>query len=241
MLRELSRETLAEQIARQLGEYIVAEDLKPGEMLPSETRLAEQFGVSRPVVREALRSLAGQGVIEVVSGKGALVRPMDNLLLNLYFRRAIQIERGTLLELMQARRVIEVECAALAAANRTEEELEGMRATLDKLRGTLEDREAYAQANLEFHSQIAAASHNSVLCHLVESILKVMKEALFAGARRRGPQEMQEDVHSNHEILLKMIEAQDVDGVREAMHLHFEDAFTGLEKLVRQGTKPRSH
>jgi DNA-binding FadR family transcriptional regulator len=68
----LSRETLSDQIAKQLLDYIVSEKLEPGSLLPSEIKLADDFGVSRSVVREALRSMAAQGTIEVLTGKGLL-------------------------------------------------------------------------------------------------------------------------------------------------------------------------
>ena len=83
MLTNLSRQTLPEQVAENLIDFIASEGLKPGELLPSTAKLSESFGVSRPVVREGLRSLASLGIIEIVNGKGAIVKPIDGSLLQL--------------------------------------------------------------------------------------------------------------------------------------------------------------
>ena len=115
MLSKLSRSTLAEQATENLLVYIETQNLKPGDLLPSETRLATQFEVSRPVIREALKNLEGKGIIEIINGKGALVKPMDSDPLRLFFQRAVQIERNTILELMDVRRGLEVQAVMLAA------------------------------------------------------------------------------------------------------------------------------
>ena len=119
MLTKLSRETLADQAARNLQAFIQAQELKPGSLLPPETQLAADLGVSRPIIREALKTLEGKGIIEVVSGKGAVVKPLDNQPLELYFQRAIQIEDEAFIDLVVLRKVIEVQCAALAAQRGT--------------------------------------------------------------------------------------------------------------------------
>ncbi|HET9345879.1 MAG TPA: GntR family transcriptional regulator [Candidatus Limnocylindrales bacterium] len=74
---KLTYRSLADQAAEALTEYIATERLQPGGVLPPEGQLAEQFGVSRPVIREALRVLAGTGAIEIVKGKRSVVRPID--------------------------------------------------------------------------------------------------------------------------------------------------------------------
>src|SRR6476659_3004041 len=104
MLTKLSRETLAEQAARNLIAFIEAQDLKPGKLLPPESQLAADFGVSRPIIREALKSLEGKGIIEVVSGKGAVVKPLDSHPLRLFFQHAIRIEGEAIIDLMELRK-----------------------------------------------------------------------------------------------------------------------------------------
>ena len=123
MLPKITRGTLADQVTDRLLEYIEAQHLQPGDLLPSETSLVTSFGVSRPVIREALKSLEGKGIIEIVNGKGALIRPIDSDPLRLFFRRAMQMEYGTMLELMEVRKGLEVQSAVLAAQRRDEKDL----------------------------------------------------------------------------------------------------------------------
>ncbi len=108
MLTKLSRETLAEQAARNLMAFIEAQDLKPGKLLPPETKLAADLGVAKPIIREALKSLEGKGIIEVRSGKAAMVKPLDSQPLQLFFQRAMQIEHEAIIDLMELRKGIEV-------------------------------------------------------------------------------------------------------------------------------------
>ncbi len=94
MFDSLSRDTLSDQVARQLLDFIVAHDLKPGARLPSEQTLAQEFQVSRPVIREALRSLAGKSVIDIVNGKGAIIKPLNAQPLGLFSSGPYKSSRG---------------------------------------------------------------------------------------------------------------------------------------------------
>src|SRR5512138_2957949 len=134
MLPKLSRGTLAEQVTDNLLSFIEAQHLKPNDLLPSETSLAGSFGVSRPVIREALKNLEGKGIIEIVNGKGALVRPIDSNPLRLFFQRAMQFERNTMLELMEVRKGLEVEAAVLAATRRQPQDIEALEKTVVQMR-----------------------------------------------------------------------------------------------------------
>ena len=224
MLTNLSRETLAEQIAHRLVQFIESQDLQPGDMLPSETKLSEDFGVSRPVVREALQALSAQGVIEIVSGKGAIVRPIDDKLLRLFFKRAIQFDHATLLQLMEVRASIEVQSAMLAAQRRTSNDLARILDTVNAMRNQLDDLEAYTDLDVEFHLLIASATHNPVLYHLISSIRESLKDAIREGLRRRDTKEQLERVQVLHEMIATAIERGDNQEAGRAMTQHVGEA-----------------
>lgn len=228
MLPKLTRGTLAEQVTARLLEYIEAQHLKAGELLPSETSLAASFGVSRPVIREALKNLEGQGVIEIVNGKGALVRPVDSHPLRLFFERAMQMEYGTILELMEVRKGIETQAAALAAHRRTDQDLERIRQIIEKMRSSMGDMEAYTQFDVEFHLSIAAASHNALLVSLVESIRDALRKTIIAGLQSRGMALHLETIQKSHELLYeKLVEMNEAEAT-QAMALHFDEAIAAL-------------
>lgn len=223
----LARETLSDQIASRLAEYI-ATGLRAGDQLPSEASISEQFGVSRPVVREAFRSLVGQGIIEVVSGKGAIVRPFDDRLLRIFFRRSIKVESSTVLELMEVRKPLEMQSAALAAQRRTSAQLDALATTLSAMGEHISDLAEYAVFDVDFHLLVAEASHNTTMSHLISSIRDSLHEAIEEGLRRRNSRAEIEHVQMLHKLIYNAIAESDPDRAAQSMARHFDEAVTVL-------------
>lgn len=228
MLTKLSRETLAEQAARNLIAFIEAEDLKPGKLLPPETQLAADFGVSRPVIREALKSLEGQGIIEVVSGKGAVVRPLDGQPLRLFFRRALQIEPEAIIDLIELRRGIEIQSAGLAAQRRTPEELARLAEICAEMRRNLHNPTAYVPLDVAFHELVATMARNPMLFHLVVTVREAITETLPEPLLRPPTDEQLERVQVGHEVILASLELGDTIKAERAMAAHFDEAVKSL-------------
>lgn len=228
MLPKITRGTLAEQVTLRLLEYIENQKLRPGELLPSETSLSNGFGVSRPVIREALKNLEGKGVIEIINGKGALIRPIDSDPLRLFFQRAMQTERGTMLELMEVRKGLEVQAAALAAARREEKDLQVLKMVVEAMRQNMQNLDAYTRLDVEFHLRIAAASHNTMLVYLIESIREVLRNTIITGLQSRGSSLHVEAVQQTHESLLQALTQGDVEASRLAMVRHFDEAIQAI-------------
>ncbi len=227
LLTSVSRETLSDQVAGRLAR-LIAERFKAGDRLPSESSMVSTFGVSRPVVREALRTLAAQGVIEVVSGKGAVVRPVDGTLLLLHFQRLVDHEPETPIELMEVRAPLEVQSARLAAERRTPRELARLVETTQDMRRHLGDLEAFADLDLELHLLIALASHNSLMQQLIGSIRASLKDVIAEGLRRRTTKEQLQQVQLIHEAIVEGIERGDPDAAGRAMAEHFDQAVTTI-------------
>src|SRR5579875_2625798 len=176
MATKLRRETLSEQVASQVLQYIRTHALQPGALLPSETRLSDEYGVSRQVVREALRSLQGRGVLNVVNGRGAMLRPLDGATFSFTFSRAIQLDTHSLVELMEVRLGLEMQCASLAAQRRMDRDVAELTRLVTAMRAQLFDEAAYAELDLAFHLAIAKASGNALLYHLVDSIREAARD-----------------------------------------------------------------
>jgi GntR family transcriptional regulator, transcriptional repressor for pyruvate dehydrogenase complex len=228
MLPKLSRETLAEQAARNLMAFIEAQDLKPGKLLPPETKLAADLGVSRPIIREALKSLEGKGVIEVVSGKGAIVKPLDGQPLQLFFERAMQIESEAIIDLMELRRGIEVQSAALAAQRRTPEEVAQLAEIVAGMRRSLRDPDAYVKLDVTFHRLIASMTRNAMIYHLVGAIRESINGAVRESMLRPQTDEQLERVQAGHEAILASLEQGDTEEAGRAMAAHFAEAVMSL-------------
>lgn len=229
MLPKVTRGTLADQVTERLLEYIQSQHLKPGDLLPSESSLAVSFGVSRPVVREALKNLEGKGVIEIINGKGALVRPIDSDPLRLFFQRAMQMEHGTMLELMEIRKGLEVQAAMLAAQRRDENDLQAIRRVVRTMREHMDDMETYTRLDVEFHLRIATASHNTMMVYLIDSIRDSLRSTISAGLQSRGPAPHLEAIQRTHEVLVDTIEKGNIEESMLAMTQHFDEAISAMK------------
>lgn len=237
-LTELHRDTLAEQVTQGLLSFIETQGLKPGESLPSEAALVSNFGVSRPIVREALNSLKALGIITVINGRGAILRPMTGDLLQSFFQWAIRAKQGTLLQLYEIRKGIEIQSTILAAQRRTPEELAGITRVVATMRQHIHDPDTYTGLDAELHLLVASASHNPMMYHLVESIREPMEDAIRDGLRRRSHDEEQiERVQVLHEDILTALEQDDAWKAERAMTQHFDEAVATLMSGVDEANK----
>jgi DNA-binding FadR family transcriptional regulator len=228
-LRKLSRQTLADLAIESLLDYIDESNLQPGDVLPSEAILAAKLGVSRPVIREALKALGGRNVIEVVNGKGAIVKPIGSDDISPFFRRAVGFDKKAIRELLQVRQGLEVQAARLAATGRTDDELAELEAITEKMRALLYEGEAFVAADLEFHLSVAAATHNSILYYLIDAIRDAMRDSILQWHYRRHTDEEHERVQRIHDSLLAAIRARDGEAAAAAMNEHFIDALSFLD------------
>ncbi len=231
MLSKLTRGTLAEQVTENLLLFIEEQHLKPGDLLPSETSLSTSFGVSRPVVREALKNLEGKGMIEIVNGKGAIVKPMDSYPLRMFFQRAMLLERHSIVELMEVRKGLEVQSATLAAARREEADLHVLHDLVEAMHTHIHDFDVYTQLDVDFHLAIAKASHNDMLVFLVESIRDALKNTISAGLHSRSREEQFEALQRTHENLYAALLAGDIEAARAVMTRHFDEAISAMIEM----------
>ena len=228
-LRKLSRQTLADLAIESLLDYIDEGSLQPGDVLPSEAILAAKLGVSRPVIREALKALGGRNVIEVVNGKGAIIKPIGSDDISPFFRRAVGFDKKAIRELLQVRQGLEVQAASLAASLRTDDEFQQIEQITEQMRAHLYESEAFVDADLEFHLSIAAATHNSILYFLIGAIRDAMRDSILQWHARSHTDEEHERVQRCHEALLAAIRTRDAEAAAAAMTEHFTDAISALD------------
>ncbi len=223
---ELTRETLPEQVARHLLHYIMDQKMQPGDLIPSAATLATEFGVSRPVIREALKSIAALGVIEVVKGKGALVKKPDGELLRIFFQRTLQMDPNSLLALMEVRKPLEMQGAALAALHRTEQDLERMEELVAQMRQDIHNPERYATLDTVYHESISRASQNQILYNLVSAIRNVVKESMLALRAKREALGRVGQEQKSHEAILEGIRTRNAEAARRAMEDHLNETIS---------------
>lgn len=168
--------TLSEQIADQIRTAIISRDLHPGDKLPAEQELAEQFQVSRPTIRDAVKILSASKLIVTKSGArgGHFVAEIDlNSLINDisdYISLSLSLEGMTIDEVLEVRETVELKSCSLAALRRTEEDLKILKESLPDANAALSSKRYYEQ-DFEFHLAIAKASHNRMVITTIEAII----------------------------------------------------------------------
>jgi GntR family transcriptional regulator, transcriptional repressor for pyruvate dehydrogenase complex len=216
--RAINPHRLHEDIVRQLASLIVSGEHPAGTLLPTETELTARFGVSRTVVREAIRMLVSKGLVTVRQGSGMWVQPPDrwNLLdpLVLTIRLRAAPDEQLIEDLFEARRTIEVKVAMLAAKRRTPEDISTLGSTVRQMREIGQsDARAYGQLDLQFHHGLFLAARNQVLQQMAWSTVETM---VIAGARSSIPEAIRHDESQRgHETIFEAVRAGDVVLARE--------------------------
>lgn len=213
----------SDQIYEEIMARIVSGALPEGERLPAESEMAETFGVSRPVIREALARLRADGVIVSRHGSGSYVQRKPAV----DFLQLAPI--GGVADLLRAyeyRVALEGEVAWLAAERRTETDLRLLSAALKDMRAAMDERRVGAEADLRFHRAIAAATKNPLFefsmqalsDYIAEGVALTRKLSLKVGRARL------ELVQAEHERIYQAVRAHDSAGAREAMRSHIDNA-----------------
>ncbi|RFU84161.1 FadR family transcriptional regulator [Streptomyces triticagri] len=209
------RGLLTERIARELEHDIRSGAIEVGTKLPSERELSAQFGASRNVVREVLRRLEAQHLIEVAPGRGSFVREQTSGQARGY-DALYRAGRPTVRQLIEARLPLEIETVRLATARATDEDIAVMRAARDALESAT-DVVVKARADMDFHDAIAVASGNPVLRIMLSSISGMMFEMML---RSNSDPSIGEEGVPHHPEIFEAIEARDVELACERMREH---------------------
>ena len=211
-----------QQVADQLMERILDGSLAAGDRLPTEGELSTVFGVSRSTVREALRTLASRDLIVTSRGTvgGSFVSRVEAEQVSAYLETSIGLMSGgdgiSLGQMLEARELVEVPAARLAAERRRPEHLEQLRQAM-ALEQRVGGRGERFERNKHFHGIVLEASGNSLLALVNDPLFRVLR-ARFS--RPEMPSEYWEMVNEDHAEVVRLIEGQDLEGAAEAMRSH---------------------
>lgn len=191
-MTKVRRESLAEQAASLLIARIRDGEWEVGGKLPSETALAPQLGVGRSTAREAIRILAGRGILITRQGAGVFLATTDDL-----GTWNTQLLTADIVAVIEARTAIEVEAATLAAERRTSADLQQIEAALE-LRGRIRiGIDEHVAADIDFHRSVVAAAHSPVLLDLFDNLMPRSRQAMVDMLTLQGQHggEADQDVH----------------------------------------------
>jgi GntR family transcriptional regulator, transcriptional repressor for pyruvate dehydrogenase complex len=218
MYLPIQTERLYQQIVEQIEHRFVSGELKVGDKLPSERELAEQFGVSRIAVREAVKALREKGLVEIRPGRGTFITNGTEGVVRHSIGLLMKFEAvGASPNLVEVREIMEPEIAALAATRITEEQVITMTRAVGVMDMALDNVEVFVEADLDFHLALAQATQNPIIPILMNSIIDMLREqrkriALVDGGLIRG--------QYHHKKILDAVMRHDPKTARSAMQQH---------------------
>ncbi|MEU8802675.1 FadR/GntR family transcriptional regulator [Spirillospora sp. NPDC048819] len=218
---------LVEQAVDRLRDQIAEGHWPVGSRLPGETTLAGTLGVGRSTVREALRALAGAGLVRPRQGAGVFViatHPAED--------RTTRLRRAAVADLYEVRMLIEVQAARLAAARRTEADIAALRTALDGRRtAARQDDAAFVDADVALHTAIVRAAHNPVLTDLFGDFGPALRDGLIDLVALLALREHDPDPgDASHSALVEAIERGDPDTAARLLHDELEQTLARLRQ-----------
>lgn len=227
---------LVERVIDYLRDHVATERLRPGSKLPSETTISVTLGVSRPVVREAMRTLAATGLVEMAVGKRATIVPIDGEMISRVIGNAVLTGQAEPHDILEMRRGIEIAMVALAAQRRSEGAAAELQAIVREMADRLGSAADYARLDLQLHMVLARATANPLYPLLIEAFRHLIEASILAGIERWSATPELRRVQDLHEEIVKAVLAGDPVAAAAAMAQHFDDALAVmLAAIVGRG------
>lgn len=222
MYTAIEKFRLYEEIVEQIERSIMRGMLKPGDRLPIERDLAQEFGVSRTAVREAVKVLQEKGLVQACAGKGTFVTKGSAQARGEILQVSGKYDRPeTWMHLVEVREILEPGVAALAALRARDEHIGEMQKAFNTMEAAQQDPFAYFKAGLDFHHTLAEATGNPVLVSLMDSIVRLLREHRLRLFEVKGSAERAQLYHRQ---ILEAVQQRDPEGTREAMCAHMQQA-----------------
>jgi GntR family transcriptional repressor for pyruvate dehydrogenase complex len=225
---DVKRTTLPDSLAQQIKTLIIERKLMPGDRLPSQRALAEQYGVGRPTIREAFHRLAEMGLVSIRHGQGATVLNPTAESLAERVVPLLAMTEPDVLTLLEAKRIIETKCAELAAVRATDQDIEELYKWLQEMEETAEDPIRHAEADYFFHLTIVKAVRNPVMNEVIKFVGKMFYGALTKTAILAG-REIAMDFHRR---IYEAIKKRDPEAASRLLQEHITET---MERVKRSG------
>ncbi len=225
MFKPVKKTKVYEEIVAKVKDMVEQGRLKSGDQLPSERELSEVFKVSRSSVREAVRSLESQGLLESRQGDGTYIarQPIEDLVDPL--ASVIFTEKDGQIELFEMRRLIEPQLASLAAERATPEEVDELEKILDAQEEKINSGSMGTDVDKKFHDKLAAATKNAILIRIMDTVMDSLTESREKSLQIEGRPEKS---LVRHREILEAVKSGDKELAETLMREHLEDIETGL-------------
>ena len=228
-MEHLKKTALSDQIADRILQMIRDKQLRPGDKLPPERELASMMQVGRPALREALRGLSLMNIIEIRQGAGAYVTALETAQLVEHLDFVFAIDDHAILDLFDARKIVEVGIIELAAQRVTDADIANLEACLAKSAQASDDAEGFLQADTELHTLIAQIANNPIMLRFMESIHQM---GMVSRRRTGNLKGVVAQSTADHHLIVESLKARDSQAAREAMRCHLDNVEAKLRIVL---------
>ncbi len=237
MFKQLRHSRFSDQIVSQILKLIKEGRLKPGDSLPSERTMAGDFGVSRPPLREALKTLEAMGFLEIRQRHGVRVKSLTGPDFYNPLAAALDNDESMVLQLIEIRKIFEAWAAETAARVATDEELEELGNIYREIERDYENDALGVDADVRLHLAIYRATHNTVLSHLAFTLLELLRQAQTVTRELMLRDKANKaELLRQHEAIVEAVRRRNPRKARAAVlaHLRFAEKFLKGHKGVER-------
>jgi len=225
------KSNISNQIAEHIESMILSQELKVGDKLPGEIALAEQYGASRNMLREAMTTLKERGLVEIKNGSGAYISQPNSDSLSNAVNRLVTFGDATAYEVYEVRMALEVRACGLAAKFASKEDLQVLHTLIANMELNYEDRKLWTQYDGEFHEALAQMTKISLFPAFLHPLISIVQsiaeeQPLPASARKKGL--------AAHKKIVDAIESRDRDAAENAMTSHLNGFLTDLVEIIEK-------
>ncbi len=225
----IRRDSVSTKVIDQILKLISEKQLRPGDRLPPERKLAEILHVSRPSLREALHALAIMKILENRQGAGTYITSLKPEIIIEHLETIFVLDDSTYLQLLQARKVVETGIVEMAAEKITDADLERLQECLDREQQVIDDPEQFLKLDIEFHRIISESAQNSLLNNFMNSIIRLG----IHSRRRTGEKlEVRERTVADHRLIMQALKNRDPEHARLEMLNHLGYIEKGLKHTL---------
>ncbi len=221
MYAQVIKASLSQQIAQNIEQMIIGQEIQVGDRLPGEIELAERFGTSRNVVREAITMLKERGLVDVKSGSGAYVTQLTSDVLGSMVGRLTAVGSVSPEEVYEIRMALEVRACGLAAQNASAEQKAHLRRIVEDMEKNFENLAQWNKDDLEFHRCLAEMTHNALFPAFIEPLTA---QVFFLMKDRSRPPSREQRLGGveQHQKILQAVERAERSAAEKAMREHLQ-------------------
>lgn len=220
---------ISQIVANQISDMIFLQNrYKPNDKLPNENKLAEELGVSRTTIREAVKTLVANGVLTIQRGRGTFVTSQPNAPNDPFGISYIEDKKKLVHNWFEMRLILEPANVRLVVERASDEEIQEIISYEKEARDLILAGKSFAEADQRFHAAIAKATHNSVIELMMPAIVTAISDAINTAVYVGTEERSIENALTNHRNIANFIEQRDADGAALAMYCHIKRGITDI-------------